>query len=252
MAEFTIDLNADLGERPEASETDAELMRYVTSANIACGGHAGNAETMWRSIELAKELGVSAGAHPSFPDLANFGRLPMRMSPEELESSILHQLELISGISAKLGTRVTHVKPHGALYHSANSEPAVAAIIAKAICTIDSSMIAVAQCGSLALDIYRQVGLQTAAEAFADRAYEPDGTLRSRSLPGALLSANRAVEQALSAVMHGFVICSDGARLIVKPDTLCIHSDTPGAAKIARGIREELEGAGIRVKAPRR
>jgi 5-oxoprolinase (ATP-hydrolysing) subunit A len=241
-----IDLNADLGERPDATDVDAELMRYITSANIACGGHAGDERSIRQTIETALSLGVAIGAHPSYPDITNFGRVAMNIGPSELEHSLRDQLNLIISIARDLGARVGHVKPHGALYHSANSDPAVARAIADAVAAVDYSLIVVAQYASPALEVFQRAGLRTATEAFADRAYEPDGRLRSRSLPGALLTAPQAVEQALNIVMNGYAIASDGSQLTITPDTLCIHSDTPSAPEIARSIRERLEHEGIR------
>jgi UPF0271 protein len=244
---LTIDLNADLGERPEATDVDAELMRYITSANIACGGHAGNVRSIRQTIETALALGVAVGAHPSYPDLANFGRVAMKIAPSELEGSLRDQVQLIASIAAELGTRVEHVKPHGALYHSANSDPAVASVIADAVAAVDNSLIVVAQYASPALEIFQRAGLRTATEAFADRAYEPDGRLRSRVLPGALLTPAQAVEQALNVVVNGYAIATDGSQVVMKPETLCIHSDTPSAPEIARRMREGLEREGVRV-----
>jgi 5-oxoprolinase (ATP-hydrolysing) subunit A len=243
---ITIDLNADLGEHPEARDVDVELMGYITSANIACGGHAGDARSIRQTIETALSLGVAVGAHPSYPDITNFGRLAMKLEPAELKRSLREQLNLILSIASELGARVGHVKPHGALYHSVNSDPAVARIIADAVTAEDHSLIVVAQFASPALDVFQRAGLRTATEAFADRAYEPDGRLRSRSLSGALLTATQAVEQASNIVMNGYAIATDGSQLTIKPDTLCIHSDTPSATEIARRIRENLEQQGIR------
>jgi UPF0271 protein len=247
MSDIKIDLNADLGERPEAFQVDAELMKVISSANIACGGHAGDAASVRRMVELASSLDVALGAHPSFPDRANFGRIAMNIPLPELQRSLEEQLGLIAEVAAEGGVRVTHVKPHGALYHSANSDAAVAQTIAKAVCAVDRSMILVAQHGSAALGSYRDAGLATATEAFADRAYEPNGSLRSRTLAGALLDENRAVDQALNIVLHQCVMASDGSQLSIHPDTLCFHSDTPNATFIARRVREALEKAGARI-----
>jgi UPF0271 protein len=243
-----VDLNADLGERPDAIDIDAELMRYVTSANIACGGHAGDEATIRRMIELTRSLDVTVGAHPSFPDRANFGRVAMNMGASELEHSLGDQLRLIVNIAAEFGVRVTHVKPHGALYHSAISNVAVADAIARTVRAVDPSMVVVAQYGSTTVEVYRRYALRIATEGFADRAYESGGGLRNRSLSGALLDPERAVQQALNIVLAGRVLSFDGAQLTIKPDTLCIHSDTPGATTIAKNIRSALEGAGVQVK----
>ena len=247
MSELKIDLNADLGERPQAYQIDAELMKYITSANIACGGHAGDAESIHRMVELAQSLGVAVGAHPSFPDRQNFGRIEMKIDPAVLQQSLEEQIELIVDIAARLGVKVRHVKPHGALYHSANSDPAVTQAIVNAIRSVDASMIVVAQFGSTAVERYQTAGLRTVAEAFADRAYEPDGTLRSRTLSGALLDESRAVEQAKSIVHRGSITTSDDSQLPIHPDTLCFHSDTPNATVIAKRVREALQNAQVRI-----
>lgn len=247
MSEVRIDLNADLGERPEAHDVDAELMKYITSANIACGGHAGDADSICRTIETAQALDVAVGAHPSFPDRLNFGRVAMKTEPSVLQRSLEDQIALIVDVAARCGVKVRHVKPHGALYHSANSEASVAQAIANAVRALDSSMIVVAQYGSNALECYHRVGLRTATEAFADRAYESSGALRSRTLPGALLDENFAVEQARNIVLRGLIVTSDGSRLPIHPDTLCFHSDTPNATVIARRVRDGLQAAKVRI-----
>src|SRR5512146_618183 len=182
MSDVIIDLNADLGEYPDAFESDVELMRYISSANIACGGHAGDEQSVRRTVEMARKCGVAVGAHPSFPDRANFGRLAVRMPPAELEKALVEQLRMIFSVARSTGVRITHVKPHGALYHAANSDPVVAGVIAAAVAATDAKIIVVAQFGSPAVSAYHGAGLRTATEAFADRAYESDGTLRARSL----------------------------------------------------------------------
>ena len=247
MNEARIDLNADLGECPHAHEADAELMRLITSANIACGGHAGDIKSVRRTVEVARSLGVAVGAHPGYPDRANFGRVAMQIDPAELQRSLQEQIQLVAEVAAQFGVIMTHVKPHGALYHAANSDATVAQAIANAVRSIDASMIVVVQYGSPAVRYFREAGLLTATEAFADRAYEANGTLRSRSLPGALLDEERAVEQALNIVFHDRAAASDGSQLTIRPDTLCFHSDTPNAVAIAKRVREALERAGARI-----
>lgn len=247
MSEIRIDLNADLGERPEAYEVDAELMKVISSANIACGGHAGDAKSVRRMVKLARSLGVAVGAHPSFPDRVNFGRIAMKIELATLQQSMEEQIGLVVDAATRFDLNVTHVKPHGALYHSANSDTAVAQTIVSAVRAVDSSMVVVVQYSSPAAECYQQAGLRIATEAFADRAYEPNGSLRSRSLPGALLDADRAVEQALSIVLHRQAVASDGTQLDIHPDTLCFHSDTPNATAIAKRVREALENASVRI-----
>ncbi len=247
MSEIKIDLNADLGEHSEAYAIDAELMKYISSANIACGGHAGDVESIRRTVELAQSSGVTVGAHPSFPDRANFGRVAMKIEPAELQRSLEEQIGLVADVAARFGVKVRHVKPHGALYHSANSDAVVAQTIVNAVRAVGSSMIVVVQYGSAAAECYQHAGLRIATEAFADRAYEPNGALRSRSLMGALLDENHAVKQALSIVLEGHVVASDGSQLTMQPDTLCFHSDTPNAISGAKRVREALENAGVRI-----
>lgn len=251
MSVLTIDINSDIGESPEAiaDGTEEEIMRQLTSANIACGGHAGDERTMEITVALAKKLGVSVGAHPGYPDRENFGRTAMEMPPEALESSVRQQIAALQQVAKRHGVAVVHVKPHGALYHAANNSKASAEAIGRAVLACDRNLIMVCQPGSNALGWYSAMGLQTVAEAFADRAYEADGTLRNRKLPGALMQPpERAAEQGVGIATRGEIITIDGKRLAVTAQTLCIHSDTPGATVIARTLRERLEAAGVKVR----
>ncbi len=200
MSDQVIDINADLGESEEslAKGIDLELMRYITSANVACGGHAGNEQTMQQTLAAARQLGVAAGAHPGYPDRANFGRVESALSPAEIEASVHDQIVSLAKVAESLDMRLVHVKPHGALYHAAGKNREVALAIGRAVKAIDLRFIMVGQAGSPALEAWHSMGLRCAAEAFADRAYEPDGTLRKRTLPGALLDEPaRAARQAL-------------------------------------------------------
>jgi UPF0271 protein len=252
MSEFSIDINADLGESEEslANGTDFELMRYITSANIACGGHAGDEHTMRAAVVAAKKLNVAVGAHPGYPDRANFGRVESPLSAAEIEASVREQIAALMEIAGSLGVRLVHVKPHGALYHAANKDREVALAIGRAAKAIDPQLIMVGQAGSSTLEVWRSMGLRSAAEAFADRAYEPDGTLRKRTLSGALLDdPSRAAQQALNIAIQHDVIASDGRELPVEASTLCIHSDTPGSVAIAREINQRLKAAGVKVRA---
>ena len=245
-----IDLNSDMGESPEAlaDGRDAELMRHISSANIACGGHAGDAETMRETLKLAKSFMVAAGAHPSYPDRENFGRTEMKMEAAALESALLGQMRRFVEIAHELGIRVSHVKPHGALYHAMGRRRETADVVARVVRAVGPELVVVAQAGSPALEWFRESGLAAAGEAFADRAYEADGSLRDRKLPGALLQPELAVVQALEIVTRGRVRTFGGGTLAVKAETLCIHSDTPGAAEIAARIREALDRSGIQVR----
>jgi UPF0271 protein len=251
MSLMTIDLNADLGESAErlADGSDAELMGYITSANLACGGHAGNAVTMEQTLELARQNHVAVGAHPSYPDRAGFGRIALEMPLAELQSSIADQLRQLLSIARRLKVPIAHVKPHGALYHSCNEAAGIARALGRAVLAVDPRMIVIGQAGSPCLGIYREMGLRAAAEAFADRAYEPDGSLRRRNLPGATLdSAERAAAQAVSLVTRGRVITASGSELTISADTLCIHSDTPGSATIAHAVKEGLAASNVSLR----
>ena len=252
MKAASIDINADLGESPEslASGADFELMRHITSASIACGGHAGDARTMKRTLELAKELGVAVGAHPGYADPANFGRVELAIAVDELETSLREQIEALARAGDKLSVHLNHVKPHGALYHAANRHHEVALAIGRAVMALDSNLILVGQAGSPCLDSWRGLGLSCAGEAFADRMYEPDGALRQRKFPGALLEdPERVARQALDIAVRHRINLDDGSELCLMAQTLCIHSDTPGAATIARAVSERLKAAGVQIRA---
>ena len=212
---ITIDINSDIGELPEAiaNGTEEKIMRQLTSANIACGGHAGDEQTMEITVGLAKKLGVGVGAHPGYPDRENFGRTEMEMTPEALEASVREQIAALQKVAKRHGVPVVHVKPHGALYHAANNSKAAAEAISRAALACDPKLIMVGQSGSNALRWYAGMGLQTVAEAFADRAYESDGTLRNRKLPGALMQpAERAAEQGVGIAARGEIITIGRAR----------------------------------------
>ena len=252
MKATSIDINSDLGESPEslASGADFELMRHITSANIACGGHTGDASTMKRTLEFAKELGVAAGAHPGYPDPANFGRVELAIAVDELETSLRRQIAALARVADKLGVRLNHVKPHGALYHAANRNREIALAIGRAVMAADSKLILVGQAGSPCLDSWRSLGLSCAGEGFADRMYERNGALRQRNLPGALLDdPQKAAAQALDIAVRHRVNLDDGSELRLSAQTLCIHSDTPGAATIARAVSKRLKAAGVQIRA---
>src|SRR5664279_468238 len=226
MSELLMDINADLGESEEslANGTDFELMRYITSANVACGGHAGDERTMRETVRIAKQLNVAVGAHPGYPDRENFGRLESPMSAAEIEASVRDQIAALAGIAALLSVQLVHCKPHGALYHAANQSAEVAAAIGRAVLESDEQLIMVGQAGSAALTLWESMGLPCAAEAFADRAYEPDGTLRKRALAGALLDdPARAAQQAWDIATRQMVVATDGSELPVAASTICIH-----------------------------
>ena len=251
MSTLTIDLNADMGESLErlADGSDAKLMRHLTSANVACGGHAGDLVTMQQTLELAREHHVAVGAHPSYPDRAGFGRTALTMPISALQECIVEQLNELLTLARQLNIPVVHVKPHGALYHTCNRDSEIARVLCRAVLAIDSQMILVGQAGSPCLSVYREMGLRAAAEAFADRAYEPDGSLRDRKLPGALLdSPDLASAQAVAIATRGKLVTTSGSELATTADTLCIHSDTPGSTAIARVVRERLVASGVSIR----
>lgn len=248
----TIDLNCDLGECENAAQIaiDAALLDIVTSANIACGGHAGDQGSMQRTVREAIRRGVAIGAHPSYPDRADFGRKEMPLSAIEIEHTVRDQVMSLRCFVAAERGRLAHVKPHGALYHAAMTKPEVAEAVARGVRSINAALVLVGLAGTKGIEAWRSMGMATAAEAFADRCYEANGWLRSRTLPGAVLDdPGAASEQALRIATEQGVISMDGSVVAVEAETICIHSDTPGALSVARAVRERLEGAGILVRA---
>jgi UPF0271 protein len=249
----TIDLNCDLGEDPAsiAAGTDGALLRLVTSANIACGGHAGDERTMDAIVAEAARAGCAIGAHPGYPDRAGFGRLAMTLSPAELEAGASVQIGALRAIAARRGKDIAHLKPHGALYHAAMRDEAAARALGRAALSHGRPFM-VGQSGAPALAVWRAMGLPTLAEAFADRRYEPDGSLRPRSAAGALITdEHEAADQALRIAL-GEAIDAGGTPLRVPAHTICIHSDTPGALRAACAVREALEAHGVAVRPPTR
>jgi 5-oxoprolinase (ATP-hydrolysing) subunit A len=243
-----MDLNADVGERPDALADGREeaLLRQLTSANIACGGHAGDAASMDALVRLAARHGIAAGAHPGYPDRANFGRAVMEIPPDRLRASIREQVAALAEAAGRHGVRLAHVKPHGALYNAAVNDPALAGLIAAAVAAAAPGAILVGLAGSAMLDAWRVAGFAVAAEAFADRRYEPDGTLRPRQFSDALITdPDEASAQALSIARDGRVTAWDGTAVPVRADTLCVHSDTPGAAEAIAAIRRSFRTHGI-------
>jgi len=228
---MTFDLNCDLGELEDAA-LEARLMEQVTSANIACGGHAGDEGTMERTIRLALQCGVNVGAHPGYPDRANFGRLEIAMSEEEIEDTVLWQIGRLEAVAERLGATIVHVKPHGALYNVAVRNYAVAHAIGAAVRQWNPQARLFGLAGAPMLDVWRDMGLRVAAEGFADRRYEPDGTLRSRRLPDALIT-----DPAAAAAQAVRLAREDGV------ETICVHGDTPGAANILQACRRALQSS---------
>jgi UPF0271 protein len=247
-----VDLNADVGESvgPWPMGDDERLIPLVSSVNVACGAHAGDPLTIDRTVSLAVASGVAVGAHPGYPDLVGFGRRDLDMAPDELEASLVYQIGAVAAFARSARTPLRHVKPHGALYNLAAREPAVAATIARAVARVSSELVLVGLAGSALLTAAADAGLASAAEAFADRAYEADGTLRSRRLPGAVIgSSELAAAQALSIVRDGCVMSHDGQLVAIRADTICIHGDTPAAVEFATAIRAALGDAGVTIAA---
>ncbi len=247
----SICLNADLGELPgeEGRALDAAMLRVVTRCNIACGGHAGDAESMRRTVETAKEYRVQIGAHPSYPDIEHFGRRSLTMESADLAASLEEQVSRLLAIAKRAGMRVAHLKAHGALYNDAARDGALAALVAGV--AVKAGIPELVGPPNSALEAAaRRAGLRYLTEGFADRTYEPDGSLTPRSVQGAVIEEAAAVlEQALSFAANGTVKLRGGGALTLPIQTLCLHSDTPGAPDHALAIRAGLEAAGIEVRA---
>jgi UPF0271 protein len=251
----SIDLNADVGESfgPWPMGEDESLIPLVSSVNIACGFHAGDPLTIERTVALAVIAGCAIGAHPGYPDLVGFGRRDLAMSPTEVEAAMVYQIGAVAAFAQAAGTELRHVKAHGALYNLAGRDPAAAEAIVRAVLRVSEELVLFALPGSPMIDAGRASGLKVAVEAFADRAYEADGTLRSRRHADAVIDDPAAVgAQALGLAQGRGVEAVDGSRLDIRPDTLCVHGDRPGAAGRARAARAALESAGIEVAPCRR
>jgi len=247
-----MDLNCDMGELPDAliDGTQESLMPSLTSVNIACGGHAGDAQTMKTTIGQALRWKLAVGAHPGYPDRANFGRLELHLSAEAIADSVFEQVKALAEIAAGCKAAVTHVKPHGALYNQAVGNRVLAEAIAEGVARWNRDVILVGLAGSLMLDVFREAGFRVAAEAFADRRYEADATLRSRKFDDALIrDPAEAGRQALQIAERNTVTAGDGTEVAVSAQTICIHGDTPGASKIAAAVAQTLRQAGVELKA---
>lgn len=248
----TIDLNCDMGESFGAYTIGADdaVMPSITSANVACGYHGGDPGVMRRTVRLARDAGVRVGAHPGFPDLMGFGRREMRMAPQDLEDMVVYQIGALAAIARSEGVALSHVKAHGALYNMAVTDKALASAIARAVMAVDPALIFFALPGSELARAANGLGLQVALEGFADRSYEPDGSLTPRSRAGAVIhDVDAVVERALRMATDGVVTASDGSRLDMRVDTVCTHGDTPGAQALTRALRTSLERAGVTVAA---
>lgn len=244
----TIDLNADVG---EGCGQDAELMPLISSANIACGYHAGDSAAMREAVALARHHGVAIGAHPSLPDRENFGRRELRLSPTDLHECIVLQVQALAAIATAEGTQLRHVKPHGALYNMAARDAELAEAVARAVHGVDPTLMLFGLAGSALMTAAEQAGLRGVSEVFADRAYLSDGNLLPRDRPGSVIHNEAAVAvRAVGMVRDGMVVAVDGSSVSVRADTICIHGDTPGAATMALRVRSGLAEAGITVAAP--
>jgi UPF0271 protein len=250
--ELTIDVNCDMGELPEAiaDGTQESLMASLTSVNIACGGHAGHERTMKTTLEQALRWKLAIGAHPGYAERANFGRAELKLPAKEIADSVYEQVWRLADIAAGCGARVVHVKPHGALYNQAVRDRGIAEAIAEGVARWSREVLLVGLAGSPMLEVFREAGFAVAAEAFADRRYEADGTLRSRKFEDALIrNPEEAAWQALGIAERGLVIASDGSEVSVEAQTLCIHGDTPGAPAIAAAVARTLREAGVSLQA---
>ena len=249
---LTIDLNCDMGESFGAFTigSDAEVMPSISSANVACGYHAGDPAVMRHTVRLARDAGVSIGAHPGLPDLAGFGRREMRVTAQEVEDMILYQAGALAAIASAEGVRLRHLKAHGALYNMAVRERSLADAIARAVRAYDPSLLLFVLPGSELERAAAAAGLAVALEGFADRAYEPDGTLTPRSRPRAVIhDPDEVVRRAVRMAKGGGVMATDGTEVALRVDTICTHGDTPGAARLTRLLRAGLEREGIAIAA---
>jgi UPF0271 protein len=248
-----IDLNCDMGESfgVYTLGMDAEIIRYISSANIACGFHAGDPTVMGKTVELAADHGVGVGAHPGFPDLMGFGRRSMDCTPEEIRDYVTYQVGAVSAFCGRHGVRLQHVKPHGSLYDMAAGNEDIARAVARAVADVDRSLLLVALAGgngALMSRIGREEGVKVVLEAFPDRAYTREGTLVSRRLPDAVIhDPDEAAERAVRMVKEGGVIAVDGSSVALEARTLCVHGDNPAAVSLAKAIRNRLEEEGVAV-----
>jgi len=225
---------------------DEQLMPYISSANVACGFHAGDPMWMRRIVSLAEQAGVAIGAHPSLPDLIGFGRREMKVTPEEAKNYVVYQIGALQAFTKT--KRLQHVKPHGALYNMGVTDEAIAKAIAEGVREVDVELILVGLAGSVWIKVGQQVGLRVASEVFADRALNPDGTLVPRSQAGAVIQdPEEAIAASLRMVIEEKAIAINGQEIPIRADTICLHSDTPGAVELARKIREKMEAAGVEV-----
>jgi len=246
-----IDINSDMGESFGAYSIghDAGLFRSITSANVAAGFHAGDPSVLRDTIRAAKNSGVAVGAHPGFPDLVGFGRRELNVTPREAEDMVLYQVAAVAGVAAAEGMKVQHVKPHGALFNMAVRNAELSSAIARAVAAFDKNLILFGLPGSEILAAGKAAGLRVAAEVFADRAYEPDGSLASRRKSGSVIhDPDAVVARAVRMVKEKSVVAIDGAIVPLEAETICVHGDTPGSDDLAAKIRAGFESAGVDVR----
>ncbi len=251
----TIDLNCDMGESFGAWRmgNDAGLMDYVSSVNIACGFHAGDATVIRKTVETAIEKGVAIGAHPSFPDLQGFGRRTMSLSAQEVFDIVLYQISAVKGICEAFGAKLNHVKPHGALYNQAATDENLSKAIANAVKSADKNLILYGLSGSILISEAEKISLKSASEVFADRTYQTDGSLTPRTESNALIhNAEQAISQVLEMVTKQTVTATNGEKVSLKAETICIHGDGENALEFAKLIRQSLTENGIDIRAIKR
>ena len=247
-----IDLNCDLGESFGNYKIgmDEEVIKFISSANIACGFHASDPLVMEKTVALAKENGVKVGAHPGFPDLAGFGRRNMNVSPAELKAMVMYQVGALAAFCKAMDIKMNHVKPHGAMYNMAAKDIKLALAIAEGIAQVDDSLILLGLSGSQLLKAAQEVGLKSAAEVFADRAYEEDGSLVARTKPGAVIAdENEVIERVIKMIKLGKVQTITGKEIEIKPDSICVHGDNPKALNFVKLIRQRLTQENIKIEA---
>ncbi|KIQ37755.1 LamB/YcsF family protein [Pseudomonas viridiflava] len=247
-----IDLNSDLGESFGAWSMgdDAAILEVVSSANVACGFHAGDPAGILRTLEAAAARDVAVGAHVAYPDLVGFGRRNMDVPADQLTADVIYQIGALQGLARSAGTTVTYVKPHGALYNTIAGDPVQAAAVIQAILRIDPQLKLVCLANSKLLGWARDAGLSCVSEAFADRAYTAQGTLVSRSHPGAVLhDVELITERMLRLVRYGVIEAEDGSLIELEADSICVHGDSPGAVNIAHALKQRLLEAGVNIRA---
>jgi len=243
---MVIDLNCDVG---EGAGLDERILPLVSSANVACGFHAGDPATIRGTVRLAKRFGVAVGAHPSYPDRLGFGRRAMAASPEEVRDDVTYQVGAVLGFCRAEGVPLVHVKPHGALYNAAAQDRALAEAVCQAVRSIDPALIVVCLAGSPMVEVARGLGLRCAEEAFADRGYTLRGTLVPRTQPGAVIEdPERVAERVATLARERRLLSVEGSPVAVSADTVCLHGDTPGAVELAAAIRGRLDREGVAVR----